>query len=147
VPGTAKTADWAKAASELNRIGEKTAASGIQTGFHNHDFEFQKIANELVYDRLMAEFDPKLVRMQFQVAVVRIGYQAATYLKKYPGRFISMHLSDWSAETKKQAAVGSGSVDWKGLFAAASAGGVKNYFVEMDLEFMKPSYDYLHSLK
>jgi sugar phosphate isomerase/epimerase len=81
------------------------------------------------------------------VAVVRIGYQAATYLKKYPGRFISMHLSDWSAETKKQAAVGSGSVDWKGLFAAASAGGVKNYFVEMDLEFMKPSYDYLHSLK
>jgi sugar phosphate isomerase/epimerase len=147
LPNTAKMADWAKAAGELNKIGEKIAKAGLQAGFHNHDFEFQKIANELVYDRLMAEFDPKLVRMQFQVAVVRIGYQAATYLKKYPGRFISMHLSDWSAETKKQAAVGSGSVDWKGLFAAASAGGVKNYFVEMDLEFMKPSYDYLHSLK
>ena len=147
VPGTAKTADWAKAASELNRIGEKTAAAGIQTGFHNHDFEFQKIGNELIYDRLMAELDPKLVKMQFQVAVIRLGYQAATYLTKYPGRFLSMHLSDWSTATNKQVAVGSGSVDWKGLFAAARTGGIKNYFVEMDLEFMKPSYDFLHGLK
>ena len=147
LPNTAKMADWAKAAVELNKIGEKIAASGLQAGFHNHDFEFQKIAGELVYDKLMAEFDPKLVKMQFQVAVIRLGYQAATYLQKYPGRFLSMHLSDWSAATQKQAAVGSGSVDWKGLFAAARIGGVKNYFVEMDLEFMKPSYDFLHSLK
>jgi sugar phosphate isomerase/epimerase len=67
-------------------------------------------------------------------------------MKKYPGRFLSMHLADWSAATQSQAAVGSGSVDWKNLFAAAKAGGVKNYFVEMNLEFMKPSYDFLHSL-
>jgi len=147
VPNTAKMGDWAKAAGDLNKIGEKIAKAGLQAGFHNHDFEFQKIDNELIYDKLMAEFDPKLIKMQFQVAVVRIGYEAATYMKKYPGRFLSMHLSDWSAETKKQAAVGSGSVDWKGLFAAARVGGVQNYFVEMDLEFMKPSYDFLHSLK
>jgi len=44
-------------------------------------------------------------------------------------------------QTKEQAAVGSGSVDWKALFAAKT-GGVKNYFVEMNLEFMKPSYDF-----
>jgi sugar phosphate isomerase/epimerase len=79
--------------------------------------------------------------------VIRLGYQAATYLTKYPGRFLSMHLSDWSTATNKQVAVGSGSVDWKGLFAAARTGGIKNYFVEMDLEFMKPSYDFLHGLK
>ena len=147
LPNTAKMADWANAADELNKIGEKIAKAGVQAGYHNHNGEFQKIDNELIYDKLMAEFDPKLIKMQFQVAVVRIGYEAATYMKKYPGRFLSMHLSDWSAETKKQAAVGSGSVDWKGLFAAARVGGVQNYFVEMDLEFMKPSYDFLHSLK
>jgi len=147
LPNTAKMADWANAADELNKIGEKIAKAGVQAGYHNHNREFQKIDNELIYDKLMAEFDPKLIKMQFQVAVVRIGYEAATYMKKYPGRFLSMHLSDWSAETKKQAAVGSGSVDWKGLFAAARVGGVQNYFVEMDLEFMKPSYDFLHSLK
>jgi len=140
-------ADWAKAAGELNQIGEKIAKAGLQAGFHNHDFEFQKIGGELIYDRLMSEFDTGLVKMQFQVAVIRLGFEAATFMKKYPGRFLSMHLADWSAETRKEAAIGSGSVDWKGLFAAAKTGGVKNYFVEMNLEFMKPSYDFLHSLK
>jgi sugar phosphate isomerase/epimerase len=147
LPNTAKMADWANAAGEMNKIGEKTAKAGLQAGFHNHDFEFQKIDNQLIYDRLMGEFDPKLVKMQFQVAVIALGYEAATFMKKYPGRFLSMHLADWSAETRKQAAIGAGSVDWKGLFAAAKTGGVKNYFVEMNLEFMQPSYDFLHGLK
>ena len=147
LPNTAKMADWAKAAGDLNQIAAKIGQAGLQAGFHNHNFEFQKIDNELIYDRLMSEFDPKLVKMQFQVAVIRLGYQAATYLQKYPGRFLSMHLADWSAKTGEQAAVGSGSVDWKELFAAAKTGGVKNYFVEMNLEFMKPSYDFLHGLK
>jgi sugar phosphate isomerase/epimerase len=146
LPNTAKMADWANAAGEMNKIGEKTAKAGLQAGFHNHDFEFQKIDNQLIYDRLMGEFDPKLVKMQFQVAVIALGYEAATFMKKYPGRFLSMHLADWSAETRKQAAIGAGSVDWKGLFAAAKTGGVKNYFVEMNLEFMQPSYDFLHRL-
>ena len=147
LPNTAKMADWAKAAGDLNQIAAKIGQAGLQAGFHNHNFEFQKIDNELIYDRLMSEFDPKLVKMQFQVAVISIGYKAATYMTKYPGRFLSMHLADWSAKTGEQAAVGSGSVDWKELFAAAKTGGVKNYFVEMNLEFMKPSYDFLHSLQ
>jgi sugar phosphate isomerase/epimerase len=146
LPNTAKMADWAKAAGDLNQIAAKIGQAGLQAGFHNHNFEFQKIDNELIYDRLMSEFDPKLVKMQFQVAVISIGYKAATYMTKYPGRFLSMHLADWSAKTGEQAAVGSGSVDWKELFAAAKTGGVKNYFVEMNLEFMKPSYDFLHRL-
>ena len=147
LPNTAKMADWANAADELNKIGEKIAKAGVQAGYHNHNREFQKIDNELIYDKLMAEFDPKLVKMQFQVAVISIGYEAATYMQKYRGRFISMHLADWSAVTQKQTAIGSGSVDWKGLFAAAKTGGVKNYFVEMNLEFMKPSHDFLHGLE
>jgi sugar phosphate isomerase/epimerase len=79
--------------------------------------------------------------------VVNIGYQAATYFKKYPGRFISIHLADWSSTEKKGVPVGQGVVDWKNLFAAAKIGGVKNYFVEMELQAMKPSCEYLHGLK
>ena len=85
--------------------------------------------------------------MQFQVAVISLGYDAAAFLTKYPGRFISMHLQDWSATEKKEVPVGAGVVDWKKLFAAAKTGGVKNYFVEMNLEAMKASYPYLHKLK
>jgi sugar phosphate isomerase/epimerase len=80
------------------------------------------------------------------VAVISLGFEAATYLKKYPGRFLSMHLADYSTADKTSVPVGSGVVDWKKLFAAAKTGGVRNYFVEMDLRAMKPSYDYLHKL-
>jgi sugar phosphate isomerase/epimerase len=81
------------------------------------------------------------------VGVISQGYEAATYLTKYPGRFLSLHLADWSATEKKPVAIGKGVVDWVKLFAAARTGGVKNYFVEMDLDLMKASIPYLHELK
>jgi sugar phosphate isomerase/epimerase len=142
----ATLAEWSKAAAELNRVGERTMKAGLQLGFHNHNFEFKTIDGILVYDELMRAFDPKLVKMQFQVAVISLGFEAATYFQKYPGRFISLHLADWSATEKKAVPVGSGVVDWKKLFAAAKTAGVKNYFVEMNMDAMQPSYQYLHKL-
>ena len=144
---TATLADWARAAGELNVIGEQTKKAGLQTGFHNHATEFKEIDGVLIYDKLLSELDSKLVKMQFQVSVVSLGFEAATYMTKYPGRFCSLHLQDWSAAEKKQMPIGQGSVDWKKLFAAAKKGGVKNYFVEMNMAAMKASYPYLHDLK
>jgi sugar phosphate isomerase/epimerase len=138
--------DWMKAVDELNEIGAKTKKAGIQTGFHNHHMEFEKIDGKLIYDELMDRFDPDLVKMQFQVAVISIGYKAATYFEKYPGRFISAHLADWSSTTNKQVPVGQGVVDWKDFFAAAEKCGVKNYFVEMNPETFKDSASYIHKL-
>ena len=143
----ATMADWAHAADDSNRIGEQTHKAGIQLGLHNHDGEFEKMDGQLIYDKLLAELDPAAVKMQFQVSVVRLGYQAADYLEKYPGRFISMHLQDWSPSEKKEVALGRGVVDWKRTFAAARGAGVRNYFVEMDdPEAMKASVHYLHGL-
>jgi sugar phosphate isomerase/epimerase len=139
--------DWKRAAGELNTIGAEIQKAGLQAGFHNHDFEFKQFDGVLVYDELMNRLDPKLIKMQFQVAVISLGYEAATFFTKYPGRFISAHLADWSSADKKTAAVGQGVVDWKKLFAAAKTGGIKNYFVEVDLDDMKASYPYLHDLK
>ena len=138
--------DWLKAADESNRLGERVKKAGLQLGFHNHHFEFAKIDGVLIYDELLKRFDPALVKMQFQVAVVNIGYKAVTYFKKYPGRFISLHLADYSAEQKKSVPVGQGVVDWKELFAEAKAAGVKNAFVEMGLDLLKPSCEYLRGL-
>ena len=143
----ASMADWARASDELNNIGVEIQKAGMQLGFHNHNFEFKEIDGGLVYDKLMSLFDPKLVKMQFQVSVISLGYEAATYLTKYPGRFISLHLQDWSPTEKKQVAVGQGVVDWKKLFIAAKSGGVKNYFVEMNMDALKASVPYLHDLK
>jgi sugar phosphate isomerase/epimerase len=147
LPKEATMSDWMKAVDELNEIGAKTKKAGIQTGFHNHHMEFEKIDGKLIYDALLDHFDADMVKMQFQVAVISVGYKAATYFNKYPGRFLSAHLADWSAADNKQVPIGKGIVDWKELFAAAEKCGVKNYFVEMEPETFKESATYIHNLK
>ena len=142
----AALADWLKAAEDLNKMGARAKKAGIQLGFHNHHFEFEKINGELIYDKLMETFDPELVKMQFQVAVINIGYKAVTYFRKYPGRFISLHLADYSATAKKSVPVGQGIVDWKELFSEAKTAGVKNFYVEMGFDLLKPSSEYLRQL-
>jgi sugar phosphate isomerase/epimerase len=91
--------------------------------------------------------DPKLVKFQFQVSTIANGYDAAEYFTKYPGRFISMHVQGWSAATKKIVPVGQDTLDWKKIFAAAKIGGIKNYFVEMNLDMMRASVPYLRNLR
>jgi sugar phosphate isomerase/epimerase len=143
---TASIDDYRRSADELNKMAEKTKAMGIQMGFHNHHMEFQKRGDELIYDALLDEFDPDLVKMQFQVAVVNIGYKAADYFRKHPGRFISAHLADWSKEKDDQVPVGQGDVDWDDFFKAARKGGVKNFYVEMSPDAFEESARFLSGL-
>jgi sugar phosphate isomerase/epimerase len=148
LPNDATLKDWFIAVDDMNKLGERVHTAGIQLGFHNHDIEFAKIDGHLIYDEIMGKFDPKVIKMQFQVAEARLGYQAADFFEKYPGRFISMHLSDWSSQdpNAKEVPLGQGIVDWKRLFAAARKAGVKNYFVEMEPDVMKASLPFLHGL-
>lgn len=135
--------DWRKTAQELNVIGEKTKEAGIQMVYHNHHFEFEEIEGKLIYPVLMEEFDPELVKMQFQVAVIDKGFKAQDYFRKYPGRFISAHLADYSTEKEEQVPIGQGIVDWDDFFIAAKTGGVQNFFVEMDPKTFEESVKFL----
>lgn len=139
--------DVKRAADEYNRIGERAAQAGLQQGLHNEDFELSMVDGKRTYDVLFELLDPKLVKFQFQVSTISKGYDAAEYFTKYPGRFISMHVQGWSAQTRKIVPVGQGSLDWKRIFTAAKTGGIQNYFVEMNLDMMKTSVPYLRSLQ
>ncbi len=139
--------DVRRAADEYNKMGEQAAKAGIQQGLHNEDFELTMVDGKRTYDLLFDLLDPELVKFQFQVSTISRGYDAAEYFTKYPGRFISMHAQGWSAKTRKITAVGQGTLDWKKIFTAAKTGGIKNYFVEMDLELMKASVPYLRNLQ
>jgi sugar phosphate isomerase/epimerase len=138
--------DVKRAADEYNKIAAQSAAAGLQQGLHNEDFECSTVDGKRTYDLLFQLLDPKLVKFQFQVSTIADGFDAAEYLTKYPGRFISMHVQGWSDQTKKIVAVGQGTLDWKKIFTAAKTGGVKNYFVEMNLDLMRASVPYLKQL-
>jgi sugar phosphate isomerase/epimerase len=139
--------DVKRAADEYNKIGERAAAAGIQQGLHNEDFELTTVDGKRTYDLLLGLLDPKLIKFQFQVSTISRGYDAAEYFTKYPGRFISMHVQGWSAESKKIMPVGQDTLDWNKIFAAAKTGGIQNYFVEMNLEMMRASVPYLRKLQ
>lgn len=145
LPKTASLDDYLSAADKLNKAAEKTKKAGLQAGFHNHSTEFAKLNDQLIYEALLSRFDPDLVKLQFQTEVINLGFKASDYFKNYPGRFVSAHLSDWTAE-KKQVPVGQGVIDWKEFFAAAKTGGVKNFFVEMEPDTFRDSAVYIRSL-
>lgn len=139
--------DVKRAADEYNRIAAVSAAAGCQQGLHNEGFEVSSVGGKRTYDLLLELLDPKLVKFQFQMSTIREGFVAAEYFAKYPGRFYSMHLQDWNPETKTQVAVGKGSIDWKKTFEAARTAGVKNYFVEQNMELTKDGVAFLKTLK
>jgi sugar phosphate isomerase/epimerase len=145
--GRAPTMDDVKrAADEYNRIAATAASAGMQQGLHNEGFEVSTVDGRRTYDILMELLDPKLVKFQFQMSTIRNGFDAAEYFMKYPGRFISMHLQDWNPETKTTVAVGTGSIDWKKVFTAAKTGGVKSYFIELDMDMTRDSAAFLEKL-
>jgi sugar phosphate isomerase/epimerase len=51
-----------------------------------------------------------------------------------------------TARGRPQVAVGKGSIDWAKTFAAAKTGGIRNYFVEQNLELTRESVAALKSM-
>jgi sugar phosphate isomerase/epimerase len=147
-PGLPKTAtldEYLLRADDLNKAGETIKKAGLQLGYHNHSIEFAKLDGRLIYDALLERLDPSLVKMQFQTEVINLGFKGPAYFKKYPGRFFSAHLSDWTAD-KKEMPVGQGIINWKEFFAAAKKARIETFFVEMKPGTFKESVRYIRSV-
>ncbi len=138
---------WKRVCGEMNGWGATIQEEGLQFVYHNHDFEFDEVEGRLIYDVLLDELDPEVIKMQFQVWVVSIGHHAADYFRAHPGRFVSAHLADYSGQDEEQVPVGQGVVDWADFFEAGQTGGLQNMYVEMAPELLPESAAYLKSLR
>lgn len=80
----------------FNKSGELCKASGMKFGYHNHDFEFsQQLNGQSVYDIILKNTDPSLVMQQLDIGnLYNGGAKAIDIVKKWPGRFESMHVKD-----------------------------------------------------
>jgi len=134
----------------LDRSGIATRDAGIQFGYHNHDFEFEKYENTLVYDHIITKTNPELVVMEMDLYwISKAGYDPVAYFNKYPGRFPLWHVKDMFAGTKEITEVGNGTINFDRIFAARETAGLKYWFVEQDVskgnifESLKASQVYL----
>ncbi len=162
-----KNADgFKKLADSMNDAGARCAKAGLQFAYHNHAFEFGGQPGQRLIDVLLERLDPKLVKLEVDVFwVSTTGNDPAEFIRRNAARVELVHLKDKKAgspvhygeDVKPESFVelGSGSIDIPAVLKAASAAGVKQYFIEQDatvvtgdpLASLRKSYGYLKSLK
>ncbi|MDR2627790.1 MAG: sugar phosphate isomerase/epimerase [Dysgonamonadaceae bacterium] len=128
----------------MNKIGEKCNAKGLRFGYHNHNFEFKKVEDKLMYDYMLEHTNPALVFFQMDVYWAVRGQQSPVeYFERYPGRFEMLHIKDHKELGE------SGMVGFDAIFKHIQKAGTKYLIVEVEkynyppLESVQKSLDYL----
>lgn len=147
-----KTPDDLKRTAELfNKTGETCKKAGLQFAYHNHDFEFKKVGDVVLYDYMLQNTDPELVKWEMDMYWVVAGNQdPLAYFSKFPNRFPLGHVKDMDKQDKtKNTEVGNGSINYPEILRVAKENGMKHFIVEQEsftrptIESMKINYDNL----
>jgi sugar phosphate isomerase/epimerase len=155
---------FATAARQFNAWGERAKGMGMRFAFHNHDYEFKPLpTGKTGYDVLVDQTDPSLVFFEIDCYwAAQAGLDPVTLMRRDGHRLKMLHLKDrlpgfppsfvMNQDSAHFTEVGHGTLDWKGILAAAQALGVEHYFVEQDqtsippMESLRKSYAYLHGI-
>jgi sugar phosphate isomerase/epimerase len=123
----------------FNKSGELCNKSGMKYGYHNHDFEFsQTLDGRTIFDIILGETDSKLVIQQLDIGnMINGGAKALDIMKKYPGRFESMHVKDEIAaaggnEKFESTILGTGIVPVKEVIDLGRKWGTKHFIIEQE---------------
>lgn len=125
-----------------NKTGELCKKAGTHFAFHNESYEFNhSLDGTVLYDLLLQLTDKSLVAQQMDIGnMYEPGGRPLYYLKKYPGRFLLMHVKD---ELKRDAPgadgrvyentmLGKGVVDVKDVVEYARKTGTKYFIIEQE---------------
>ena len=141
------------------KLGAMLKENGIQLLYHNHDFEFNKIDGEYIFDKLFAAVPADLLSPEIDTCWVRYaGEDPTKYIEKYAGGISLVHLKDFvcgsfnsgpvytligkdgreNTQAPKQdngfefRPVGYGIQDFPAILAAAEKAGADTVIVEQD---------------
>jgi sugar phosphate isomerase/epimerase len=131
--------DWRWSADQFNQVATKVEAAGMKFAYHNHYAEFGAIDGILPFDELLKHTDPAKVSFELDCGWVIVGGQDPVhYLKQYPARIVMLHIKDFKDNKPPSVELGTGSIDYAPIFAAAAATGhIRHAFVEQE-EFQGP---------
>jgi sugar phosphate isomerase/epimerase len=156
---------FTKLAAQMNDIGAKAKAAGLQYAYHNHNYEFEKMPDgSYGYDVLVKNTDHDLVKFEIDCGWMCVaGADPIVYFRKYPGRFKMIHVKEFQAQQSPSTSLGGpsrpqgvdlgqGFIDYKAIFAAGKKAGIEHAFSEQEDPFpvsqmasAKAAYDFLHA--
>ena len=152
-----------QAADQLNQWGEKIKSMGMRFGFHNHNYEFRRFGETTGFDVLFSRADPNLVCFEMDCYwITQAGQDPLQMFNRFGSRIRMLHLKDrkpgfpptqrMNRRAEHMTPVGTGTINWKGILAAAEQIGVSHMFVEQDsgdlppIEELRTSYANLQPL-
>ena len=133
--------DYRFIADRVNKAALLCKQNNMKMLYHNHDFEFTKYEGGVCgYDILLEKCDKHLVNFEMDLFwVVTAGRDPIELFQQNPGRFKMWHVKDKDKTNPKlQTEVGSGSIDFKPIFAKAKLSGLEYFYVEQE-NFAIPS--------
>ena len=125
--------EWLDKAKQFNEVADKLKPLGLWCGYHNHSAEFKEIDGEKPWDTFFGNTKKDVV-MQFDIGnAMGGGGNFVEYVKKYPGRALTIHVKPWS-KSKPKAVIGEDDLPWKEIFELCETiGGTKWYIVEYEV--------------
>jgi sugar phosphate isomerase/epimerase len=136
-----KKEDVDRAAEVLNQAGKILAQNGLLLCYHPHGYEFNPTESGTVFDYLIQKLDPRVVYLQMDVFWIKqAGQEPVALLRRYPTRFILMHLKDRKhgtpnssnghADSETNVVLGSGDVGIAEIMQTARELGIQHFFIE-----------------
>jgi sugar phosphate isomerase/epimerase len=132
-----------EAVQVFNAAGKKLKENGISLCYHPHGYEFRPYPYEAgtLFDYLVKNTNPEYFNFEMDVFWVKHpGQDPVALLKKYPNRFLLMHLKDrkpgtegnqnGNADVESNVVLGTGDVGIADIIKQARKIGVKHYFIE-----------------
>ncbi len=154
--------DVKKAIAVFNTAGKTLKENGLSLCYHPHGYEFRPYEGGTLFDHLINNLDPKYANLEMDVFWIKHpGQDPVALLKKYPNRFLLMHLKDRKpgtegnqfgrADVETNVVLGAGDVGIAEIMKIAKKQGVKHFFIEDEssrsLEQVPQSLAFLKSLK
>ena len=144
-------ADWRSNAEAMDRIGRRAREMGLRFGYHNHSAELLAYEGRLPMDEIVRLTDPDHVVLELDIGwVAGAGYDPAEAVRRYGPRIHLFHIKDLRTTERvpgqivtdeQTVPIGSGTIDWPAVFAAARAAPLSNWFVELEPPFETPVLD------
>jgi sugar phosphate isomerase/epimerase len=146
----------------FNQAGKVLYDNGISFCYHPHGYEFRPYEDGTQFDYMVKQTDPRYVNFEMDVFWVKHpGQDPVALLKKYPKRFLMMHLKDRAPGTpgnqegrapdESNVVLGKGDVGIAEIMKEAKKIGVKYYFIEDEspkaVDQIPQSVKYLKGLK
>lgn len=133
--------DAQRAVAVFNKAGKLLKENGISLVYHPHGYEFGSYEGGTVFDYMIKNMNPAYANFEMDVFWIKHpGQDPVALLKKYPNRFLLMHLKDrkpgtpgnhqGKADVETNVVLGSGDVGIAEIMREAPKAGVKHYFIE-----------------